>query len=93
MKSQAQSKTGVANQSAATDLEKDQTLYNLEYKENISKLLEAEVYFGGHNLYRVYESDGERSSVLTIDDMNGLVEDFLTAIADSNFRAMFGDTE
>lgn len=93
--SQTQSENGVATPSAEeddlTDLERDQTLYDLEFLGNLGSS-DYEVYFGGFNLVRIYNAEGE-GFVMTVEEFEEFAEEVNEEATNQRFREMFGGAE
>lgn len=72
---------------AESDLESDQILYDLDYKGNIGST-EYEVHFGGFNLVRIYDAEGNRSSVMTVEEFTEFAEKVSEEAMNQRFREL-----
>lgn len=67
---------------AESDFDRDTNLYDLEKCENLSLLVEEQVYYGGHNLYRFYDDEGNLTLRLNKEEMREIIEPALEVIRD-----------
>jgi len=81
------------NRTVETDLQKDQNLYDLKHCDNLSKMTGEQVFYGGHNLYRIYDEDGEKISYLNKQEMKDCVEEFVDAVTAMKFRQFWSESE
>lgn len=68
-----------------TDLERDQDLYDLSHLKDLDE--DTRIYYGGHNLVRIYDSEGASVAVMTNEEF----EEFLNEVQEIATRSKFRD--